>query len=178
MPRSKEKQEPLFDDPPFAGEEDLASENAELRDLLRETSGRMSDGPKVVTPPAVMALIMASLIALRLLAYVVIEHCGRTSEYEAIVSTFLMIGMWGWCFFRWLEQEWASIGAISILKAVLLLTMLYVFLDQLTDGACWRGQLTFGHNGVPGGVAFIVAHLIVASSVIEKGLARIVKVLR
>jgi hypothetical protein len=89
-----------------------------------------------------------------------------------------MIAFWAWCLLRWVEQEWKAIGAIALLKVILLLTMLFVFLDQLTDGAWWRGQVTFGHNGLPGGIAFIVAHLIVASSLIEKSLARIVKVLR
>jgi hypothetical protein len=182
MPRSKEKQEPLFDDPPFVGDEDLASENAELRDLLREAADQMpahaEAGQKVITPAPVVALVMAVIVICRVVLYVVVEGKGTRSEFEALAMNVLFLVGWGWAFVSWLEQEWKELRWIAVMKAAVLLVGLLVFADTLTDGAIWSGHLGYGKKAVFGGGVLVMACCVVASSAIEKALARIVKVLR
>ena len=184
MPRKADPRQAEFDDVRNGLEDvksdeldaenaDLRQENEKLRDLLGEAQEAL-----VTESPKLFLLILAVLVAARLALYLIIEKSGNKAFIEAMIANGVFGVGWVVIFGKWAWSEWLASKWLTVAKCSLILAAMVIALDGITDGEIWAGRMVAGHNALRPLVGLIVALLICASSLFERGMSAGMRLLK
>jgi len=152
-------------------------QSEQLADRLIEMQSG-AGGPAGTIPLGAFPLIMAVIIAGRMVIYAYVEHRGSFGKDWSLGLTVLFGGLALTVFGKWLDEGWKQLQWRMIPKIVIVLVAFLVSLSVFSDGHVWEGVMETP-KGMPwAATALIMAALALAASrACERGLVAILNFL-